>query len=383
MAAQVLAEAGHSVLLVDRMRSPGRKLLLAGRGGLNLTHTEALGVFVGRYGPAADRLRPVIEAFDPAALRAWAAALGQPTFVGTSGRVFPESMRATPLLRSWLAHLADLGVQLRTGTPLRGWADDGSVLVGDDRVRPRATLLALGGASWPGTGSDGGWVPLLRARGVDVHDLRPANSAFLVDWSPLIRERFAGTPLKNIALTAGGRTVRGEAMISAQGIEGGAVYALSSVLRDLVDRDGGAELLIDLRADLSVEKLADRLARRGGGQSLSSVLRKAGGLETVGVALMRETRRGLPDDPATLAALVKAVPVRLTGVGDIGRAISSAGGIAWSEVAPTFMLRRVPGTFVAGEMIDWEAPTGGYLLQATLATAVAAANGMRAWIGRS
>ncbi|MCU1483759.1 MAG: NAD(FAD)-utilizing dehydrogenase [Actinomycetia bacterium] len=368
MAAEVLATARVAVTVLERMPSVGRKLLLAGRGGLNLTHTEGLEAFLDRYGPARPRLEAAIRAFDPDDLRAWAAGLGQETFVGSSGRVFPEAFRATPLLRAWLGRLDHLGVEVRTRTAWTGWGDDADV-----------TVLALGGASWPRVGSDGAWVGLMGE--IEVAPLRPANCGFVVAWTGTFRDRFAGTPLKNVELSGGGGSARGDAVVTRGGIEGGAVYALAAGLRDEIAAEGHAVLAVDLRPDATVDVLAARLEGRPK-ESTANVLRRAG-IDAVGAGLAREaTGNELPDDPAALAALLKAVPVRLVRAYPLARAISTAGGIAFDEVDDDFMLRRRPGTFVAGEMLDWEAPTGGYLLQATFSTAVAAAHGALRWLAR-
>jgi uncharacterized flavoprotein (TIGR03862 family) len=373
MAAEVLARAGAEVTVFERMPSVGRKLLLAGRGGLNLTHTEALDDFLDRYGPARPRLEAAIRAFGPDDLRAWAAGLGEDTFVGSSGRVFPTSFRATPLLRAWLRRLDELGVDIRVRHAWQGW--------GDDQLRfADATVLALGGGSWPRVGSDGAWTGTLAGAGIDVRPLRPANCGFSTRWSDAFRTRFAGSPLKNVRLSGAGGSARGDAMVTDAGIEGGAVYALAAGLRDAIEVGGETELLVDLHPDRTVDDLTHRLANRRAKDSLSSALRRAG-VAPVGIGLAREaTGNLLPDEPAELAALLKAVPLRLVGVQPLDRAISSAGGIALDEVDDAFMLRRRPGTFVAGEMLDWEAPTGGYLLQATFSTAVAAARGAVAWV---
>lgn len=383
IAAEHLAEAGHRVAIYERMAAPARKFLLAGQGGLNLTHSEPLDAFLARYGEARAWLEPAIRAFPPQALRDWADELGAQSFVGSSGRVFPKAMKASPLLRAWLARLGRLGVALHTGRRWTGWDESGSLRLatrtgGEETVRPRATLLALGGASWPRLGSDGSWVELLAQRGVAVAPLRPANAGFSVAWSPLMRDRFAGLPLKRVALSFGGRRIPGEAMIDAGGIEGGAVYALSGALRDAIARDGEAVLTIDLRPNLTEPELASRLERRRPGETLSNHLRKAAGLSPVAAAVLRETAGGtLPAEPGALAGLIKAAPLRLTGMASLARAISTAGGIRAEEIDRDFMLRRLPGIFVAGEMIDWEAPTGGYLLQACFATGVAAAEGIK------
>jgi uncharacterized flavoprotein (TIGR03862 family) len=373
MAAEVLSAAGQVVTVYDRMPSLGRKFLMAGRGGLNLTHSEPLEHFLPRYREAEGRLRPAIDAFPPRALRAWAEDLGQKTFVGSSGRVFPEALKASPLLRAWLLRLAEQGVRLALRREFLGWDESGRLRFAGrggalEHVAPDATILAMGGASWPKLGSDGGWAGMLAARGVAVAPLRPANCGFIADWSEPFRTRFAGAPLKNIALSFEGETARGEAMVTAYGIEGGAVYALSAPLRDATTR-GRATLLVDLRPDIPAETLARRLSIPRPGQSLSNVLRKAARLSPVEINLLREaTRLVVPREPERLAALIKAVPLLLLGPQSLERAISSAGGVAFEEVDESFMLRKMAGVFVAGEMLDWEAPTGGYLLQACFST---------------
>ncbi|WP_420134144.1 NAD(P)/FAD-dependent oxidoreductase [Rhodopseudomonas sp.] len=391
MAAEQLARAGARVVVFDGMAAPARKFLLAGRGGLNLTHSEPLPEFLARYGAAQSRLAPAIEAFPPDALRRWADDLGQPTFVGSSGRVFPTAMKASPLLRGWLRRLDQQGVQLRLRHRWTGWDEQGRLrfdtATGVAVVAARATVLALGGASWPRLGSDGGWVPLLAAKGIAVAPLRPANCGFTVGWSALFADKYQGTPLKNIALTFGEHNVRGEAVITRDGIEGGAIYALSAPLRDAILTTGEARLLIALRPDLGVDDLASRLAKPKGKQSLSTYLRKAAGLSPGGIGLLYEAALadGVPlaaMSPEALAALINAVPVRLSAVAPIARAISSAGGITLDEIDDAYMLRKVPGVFAAGEMLDWEAPTGGYLLTACLAIGCAAGQGAAKYLGR-
>ena len=384
-AAEALALSGCNVTIYDAAPSPARKLLLAGRGGLNLTHSEPLDGFLARYRPAATQLAEAIERFPPASLRAWAAELGEETFVGSSGRVFPRSFKTTPLLRAWLARLAGLGVTLNARRRLIGLADGGRVLRfrgpgGEEEAQARAIVLALGGASWPRLGGDGAWTTMLREAGVEVAPLKPANSGFRLEWSDHFRRRFAGQPLKAIAVSHAGQSVRGEAMIDTDGIEGGAIYALSPSLRDAIEREGEATLLIDLKPDLTHEALAKRLRRRPG-QSTSTFLRKAVGLSPVAIALLREGGP-LPDESGALAARIKSVALRLTAPAPIARAISSAGGVAWREIDERFMLAKLPGVFVAGEMLDWEAPTGGYLLQACFATGRAAGLGAADWIAR-
>jgi hypothetical protein len=389
MAAEVLAGSGARVTVFDQMSTIGRKFLMAGRGGLNLTHSEPLDRFLTRYGAAADRLARVIEALPPDAVRAWCEALGQPTFVGSSGRVFPKSFKASPLLRAWRARLADLGVTFALRHRWLGWNDRGELrFVGPPgesaTFASDATILALGGASWPRLGSDGSWVEILEEQDVRVARLRPANCGFSVRWSEHFRTRFAGTPLKRIAVTFRGASARGEAVVTAGGLEGGAIYALSASLRDAIDAGGMAIATIDLRPDLPVEALARRLAAPRGRQSLSTFLRKAAGLAPVGISLLRETAEGeLWKQPEALARRIKAVPVTMIAAQPIERAISTAGGVAFDELNEDYMLVRMPGVFIAGEMLDWEAPTGGYLLQASFATGAAAARGALRWLDRT
>ena len=384
MAADLLSAAGLAVTVYERMPQPGRKLLMAGRGGLNLTHSEPFERFIERYGEASSWLRPILEAFPPAALIAWAEGLGQPTFVGSSGRVFPKTLKASPLLRAWLARLTAQGVVVRTRREWRGWNDAGDLIFDDgDAVEADATILALGGASWPRLGSTGAWTTILAAHGIAVAPLRPANCGFTVPWSETFKARFAGTPLKTVGFSFKGRSLRGEAVITAYGLEGGAIYLLSASLRDAIDEAGSAILNLDLSPDLSASQLSARLERPLRGQSVTTFLRKSVGLAPVAINLLREAHGvALPTDPAVLAAAIKTVPIRLTGTQSLDRAISSAGGVALSSVDETLMLRQLPGIYVAGEMLDWEAPTGGYLLQATLATGVAAAKAIIAKAGR-
>jgi uncharacterized flavoprotein (TIGR03862 family) len=375
-AAERLAEAGAAVTVFDRMASPARKFLLAGRGGLNITHSEPLDRFLDRYGPARARLEPAIRAFPPEALREWCHGLGQETFIGSSGRVFPTAFKAAPLLRAWLRRLDGLGVRLQARAQWEGWSEDGAIRFADGRAeRPDAVLLALGGASWPRMGSDGGWAPVLAAQGARVQPFSPANAGVLIAWSDLLRERHAGTPLKRIALSVGEARVRGEAVLTRSGLEGGAVYALSAPIRLALAGSGPVLLHMDLRPDLSVEDCAARLAAPRRGQSLSNHLRRSLALPPVAVALLREVGP-VPQDSGALAVRIKALPLPLTGFAGLDRAISTAGGIDWPEVSGDYALLKRPGTFVAGEMLDWEAPTGGYLLQACFATGRAAAEGI-------
>jgi hypothetical protein len=384
MAAEVLARAGHRVILADAMPSVGRKFLLAGKGGLNLTHAEPLPAFTARYGAEAERFAGLLADFGPQALRDWAAGLGIETFVGTSGRVFPAAFKAAPLLRAWVRRLRELGVQFLPRHRWQGFAEDGALRFatpdGERRIAARATILALGGASWPRLGADGGWVAILSGWGCAVTPLRPANCGFLASWSAPLAAH-AGTPLKNIALHFGERVARGEMVISADGIEGGAVYALSAPLRDAIDRDGQALALLDLKPDLDLAAITQRLAKPRGRLSLSNWLRKSVNLTPAAVAVLREgAAPGSLDHPATLAQRIKAAPLRLSGVRPLAEAISTAGGLAFAEVDEQLMLTRRPGVFAAGEMLDWEAPTGGYLLTGCFASGRQAGLGASAWL---
>jgi uncharacterized flavoprotein (TIGR03862 family) len=391
MAAEVLAQGGAGVTVYDAMASAGRKFLMAGRGGLNLTHSEPLSAFLARYREAAPHLEAAVSAFPPEALREWSEALGQPTFVGSSGRVFPQSFKASPLLRAWLRRLASQGVQFAFRHRWIGWDEARRLHFqtpdGERTVEARATVLALGGASWPRLGSDGTWAATLTAAGVTVAPLRPANSAFAVEWSDIFKERFEGQPLKGAEFRFGAHAIRGEAVITRTGIEGGAIYALSAELREAIAASGKVVLRVALRADLGANELAARLSAPRGKQSLSNFLRKAAGLSPVAIGLLQEAAisSGRPLSSLSeveLAALINAAPITLTGTAPIARAISSAGGIGFDELDDDFMLRKLPGVFAAGEMIDWEAPTGGYLLQASFATGAAAGRGALKWLDR-
>jgi uncharacterized flavoprotein (TIGR03862 family) len=344
--------------------------------------------FLARYREAMPHLKAAIEAFPPQALRKWSEALGQETFVGSSGRVFPKAFKASPLLRAWLRRLDSQGVRLALRHRWIGWDGSGHLRFempeGQRIVSALATVLALGGASWPRLGSDGTWAEKLAARGVTISPLRPANSGFTVAWSDIFRDRFEGQPLKGVALTSGKATVRGEAVITRTGIEGGAIYALSAELREAILRDGQATLDIALRPDADIGELTARLSTAKGKQSFSNFLRKSANLSPVAIGLLQEAAKASGTSlaslsPVELARLIQAVPVQLTGVAPITRAISTAGGISFDELDDAFMLRRLPGVFAAGEMIDWEAPTGGYLLQASFATGVAAGKGALEW----
>lgn len=386
MAAEVLSAAGLGVTAYEAMPTFGRKFLLAGKSGLNITHSEEFSRFADRFGKASERLRPSLEAFTPSDVREWAAGLGTETFVGTSGRVFPTIMKASPLLRTWLRRLEAQGVTLKTRHRWTGFAEDGhrfETTEGEITVKPDAVLLALGGASWPKLGSDAAWVDWFREKGVSIHPFQPANCGFDIAWSETFRERFAGEPLKSVAATSNAGTFQGEFVISRHGVEGSLVYAHSAALRDCLSEKGQASLLLDLIPGRTVERIQRDLARQDAKASFSNRLRKGTGLEGVKAALLREL---LPDAnrmaPEELAKLIKALPIPLLRPRPIAEAISSAGGVAWSEIDENFMLKSVPGLFAAGEMLDWEAPTGGYLLTACFATGRAAAHGIAAWLAR-
>ena len=391
MAAETLAGSGHSVIVYERMPSPARKLLMAGRGGLNLTHSEPMPAFLAHYGGdegMRSRLADAIAAFAPDALISWAHGLGQETFTGSSGRIFPKAMKSSTLLRAWLRRLESQGVRLRTRHEWRGWCEDGRLRFvradgSEDRVAADATLLALGGASWPRLGSTGDWLAVLAARGVASAPFAPSNCGVTLAWSELFRTRFAGKPLKRIALACAGVQVRGEALVTATGLEGGAVYALSDPIRRALASSSPARLTMDLRPDLATADLVRKLSLPRQKQSASTFLRKATGLPPVAIALLREATGGaLPIGAYALADLIKAVPLDVTGMAGIERAISTVGGVALDAIDDRFMLTSLPGVFVAGEMLDWDAPTGGYLLQACFATGVAAAHGIEAWLAQ-
>ena len=389
MAAEVLADAGCAVSVYDHMPSVGRKFLLAGRGGLNITHSEDVDRLLERYRGSSPAIARAIERFNPTDLRAWCAGLGEPTFIGTSGRVFPKSFRATPLLRAWLQRLDDLNVAVYPRHRWLGWktTEDGQQIhqfqtVHDEATSVHAdvTILALGGASWPRVGSNGEWVSTVRDRSIHVLPLRPSNCGVRVEWTAGFANRFAGQPLKNIAMSLAHTSARGDAMITTDGLEGGPVYALSADIRDAIESSGHGNIRIDLQPDLTIRQIARRLDRRRPKDSLSSTLRRTVGLTPSAIAVLREaTENQIPLDAVALAELIKEVPFRIAETMGIDRAISSAGGIASSELTEDLMLRNAPGIFAAGEMLDWEAPTGGYLLQATLSTAVLAARGAIAW----
>lgn len=386
MAAEELLAAGHAVDLFDATPSLGRKFLMAGKSGLNITHSEPYEAFATRFGAASPFLRSALDALMPEDIRRWAAGLGVETFVGSSGRVFPTDFKAAPLLRAWLKRLRAAGLVTHVRHRWRGWSTANELRFetpsGETLADADAVVLALGGASWPELGSDAGWTAMLAAHGVALHPFRPVNCGFDVAWSEHFRTRFAGAPVKPVALSFHGMEQRGEFVISETGIEGSGVYALSAALRDAIEAEGEATLMLDLAPDRTAERLARDLGRPRGKASLASHLRKTAHIEGVKAGLLRECLA--PEalaEPEKLAA-IKALPLRLLRPRPIAEAISSAGGVAFAELDPHFMLRKLPGVFCAGEMLDWEAPTGGYLLTACMATGRAAGRGAAEWLAK-
>ncbi|MQA18628.1 TIGR03862 family flavoprotein [Rugamonas rivuli] len=391
MAAQTLAQGGARVDVYDAMPSVGRKFLLAGRGGMNITHAEPYADFVTRYGKGSAPLCGMLDAFGPQDVRDWVHGLGVDTFVGTSGRVFPTDMKAAPLLRAWLHRLRESGVQFHMRHRWLGWRADALVLNtpdGELLVQADAVVLALGGGSWARLGSDGAWVPLLEARGAGVAPLAPANCGFDVAWSEHFSSRHAGEPLTTVAIVstgADGKSFRkqGQFVVTQGGIEGSLIYALSAALRDQIAADGFTTIYLDLLPDLTAQRVADEVARPRGARSMASHLQSRLGIKGVKAGLLREClSKEQYADEGQLAQAMKHLPVRLLRPRPIDEAISSAGGVRWDALEGT-MLKSAPGVFVAGEMVDWEAPTGGYLLTACLAGGQAAGRDVLAWLARS
>jgi uncharacterized flavoprotein (TIGR03862 family) len=385
IAAETLAQAGHQVTIYDAMPSLGRKFLLAGRGGLNLTHSEPLPTFLTRYGEAQGWMAALLAGLTPGDLQVWAQDLGQELFVGSSGRVFPKSMKASPLLRAWLTRLSSLGVQVELGAKWQGWDSLGQLVFSRSHgstlvAKPDATVLALGGASWARLGSDGAWASILADKDIAVETLTASNCGIMLPWSNHFLERFAGTPVKAVGLACGKATSRGDIVITKTGMEGGAIYALSPALRDALATNT-AHLTIDLRPDQDIVTLAKKLVTAKAGQSLSSALKGQARLSPAAIGLMREaTNNKLPTTAMGLASLIKAVSLPISGLAPIDRAISTAGGIARRALDKNLMLKALPGVFAAGEMLDWDGPTGGYLLQACFASGKHAAKGVDAYL---
>lgn len=390
MAAEGLSARGVQVDVFDAMPSVGRKFLMAGRGGLNLTHSEPAGPFLARYGARAACVAPWLEVLDAAGLRAWAHRLGIQTFVGSSGRVFPQEMKAAPLLRAWLARLRAGGVRFHMRHRWLGWPQGGKPCAGalrfdtpdgETTCAADAVVLALGGGSWAKLGSDGAWAAGLRGHGIEVAPLRPANCGFDVSWSDHFRERYAGQPVKPVAMAAGGMARQGEFVISETGIEGSLVYALSAPLRDQLDAQGRAVAMLDLAPDWPQEKVTAAVTHPRGARSMSSHLQSRLGLTGVRAGLLRECATAEDfRDPARLALRIKALPLRLTRTRPIDEAISTAGGVAFEGLTAGLMLSAAPGVFCVGEMLDWEAPTGGYLLTACMASGAVAAKAVAAFL---
>ncbi|WP_426204625.1 TIGR03862 family flavoprotein [Pseudomonas sp. TWP3-1] len=389
MAAEVLSQAGVSVDLYDGMPSVGRKFLLAGVGGMNITHSEAYPAFLARYAERAPQIAPLLRAFDADALCRWIHDLGIETFIGSSGRVFPTDMKAAPLLRAWLKRLRDSGVVIHTRHRWLGWDEHGALRIdspdGEKTLKPDATLLALGGGSWSRLGSDGAWMLALEQRGVGLAPLQPSNCGFEVQaWSELLVSKFAGAPLKNIAIGLNDDIPRlGECVITATGIEGSLIYALSAPMREAINQHGSATIHIDLLPGRPVDKVQAALSKPRGSRSMAKHLHSQLGIDGVKAALLRElTDAATFADPALLARAIKALPLTVVGTRPLDEAISSAGGVTFEAMDERLMLKALPGVFCAGEMIDWEAPTGGYLLTGCFASGRAAGFGMLEWLRR-
>lgn len=390
-AAEQLAMLGARVTIYDRMPNVARKFLLAGRGGLNLSNAEPLEKFLDAYGDARAFLKPIIERFSPDDLIAWSHALGEETFVGSSGRVFPKSFKASPLLRAWSRRLASLNISFALRHHWLGFDANNALRFAtperEKLIKADAVLLALGGASWPRLGADGGWTKILKNKDITIAPLRASNVGVNIAWSEFFIARFAGTPLKRLTITCREHVVNGEAMITRYGLEGGAIYALSPDLRRALDAHGSATLTLDLRRDVSLEAMIEKLKRPRSKESLSTYLKKTLALDPAAIALLREEDATgvatFPDNPHALARLIKALPLKVSGQQGLERAISTAGGISLSETDQGLMLKHLPGIFIAGEMLDWDAPTGGYLLQACFATGKVAAEGIQAYLAKA
>ena len=393
MAAETLAEQGFTVQVYEAKPSVGRKFLMAGRGGLNITHSEPSDLFVTRYRGRHAEMRTLLERFDALALRAWVQGLGIETFVGSSGRVFPQAMKAAPLLRAWLHRLRGQGVQFYMRHRWLGWGSEAvtdahqllhfDTPAGPKNITADATVLALGCGSWASLGSDGAWWPLLQKAGVELAPLLPSNGGFETTWSQHFIDQYAGQPIKTATFKTSATksvAIRGECMLTAQGLEGGVVYALSADLRDQILSRGKAILTIDLLPDHQPQRVLDEITRERGSKSMSTHLRARLGLQGVKAGLLREcTSAETFKDPVKLTRAIKALPVTLLACRPIDEAISTAGGVKFEGLTQTLMSKQLPGVFMAGEMLDWEAPTGGYLLNGCMATGKAAAHGVTTW----
>jgi uncharacterized flavoprotein (TIGR03862 family) len=395
MAAEVVSARGVSVEVYDSMPSLGRKFLMAGKSGLNITHSEPFDQFVARYGKRRDQIEPMLRQFGPDELRQWVHGLGIETFVGTSGRVFPVGMKASPLLRAWLKRLTDSGVTFYLRHRWKGniaVGDDGLSITfespdGDQAIQADAVVLALGGGSWSRLGSDGAWVPWLKQAGTQVEPLKPSNCGFEVNWSPHFRERFDGHPIKSVVLSFGSFRQQGEFIVTKEGVEGSLIYAASALLRDEIDAKGKAIIFLDMAPDRTLEWLIERLAKPHGSRSMASHLEKAVGIRGVKAGLLREflTKADFASTASTekLASFIKKLPIPLIAARPLDEAISSAGGVTFESLDKHLMLKTMPGIFCAGEMLDWEAPTGGYLLTACFASGYTVGQGVLRWMGIS
>ncbi len=372
MAAHALVQRGHVVHLFDAMPSLGRKFLMAGKSGLNLTHAEPFDGFLDRFGHAKPDLEPALRAFPPDGVRRWAEELGTETFVGSSGRVFPKSMKAAPLLRAWLKGLRDRGLVTHIRHKWVGWSSAGALMfetpAGQIEVSPQATVLALGGASWPSLGSDGAWARVMRAQGIDIQPLQPANCGFDVEWSAHFLERFAGSPVKSVTLSHAGLSFPGEFVVTKKGVEGGGIYALAASLREAITKSGSADLVLDLAPDVEPDRLLNKLESPQGSRSFATHLKKTIRITGVKAGLLRECASTQLATPASVAAAIKNLTLTLVSPRPVEEVISTAGGVAFSALDEGLMVREKPGLFCAGEMLDWEAPTGGYLLNGCMAT---------------
>lgn len=387
MAAEVISGAGINVNVYDAMPSVGRKFLLAGKSGLNISHSEPFQNFLSRYGYSKNYLEPILERFDAKKIREWSHQLGIKTFVGSSGRIFPEEMKAAPLLRAWLHRLRQQGVKIKVRHQWLGWgeANDKHLLFltpeGITEIEADTVILALGGGSWPQLGSTGHWVPLMVKRGIKVSPLLPSNCGFDVNWSEHFRSRYAGQPLKSVIATFAGQQLKGDCIVAEYGIEGGLIYGLSSILRDEITKSGTSTLLLDLKPDNSLDSLIAKASKPHGKQSISNHLRKTLGIEGVKAGLLREKLKPEDfDDVVKLCSTVKALPIDLLAARPLSEAISSAGGLSFDDIDENLMISSLPGFFCAGEMLDWEAPTGGYLLTACFASGYAAGEGALRWL---
>ena len=387
MAAEVINQAGVNVSVYDAMPSVGRKFLMAGKGGLNITHAEPSGLFLSRYGSHKNAIRPLLERFDANALRDWVHQLGIKTFIGSSGRVFPADMKAAPLLRAWLHRLRHNGVTFHMRHQWLGWSETNSRCLrflapnGIREVMADGVVLALGGGSWPQLGSTGAWVELLAARGVKVVPLAPSNCGFDVNWSEYFRDRFAGQPLKSVRASFGELQKQGDCIVTASGVEGGLIYSLSACLREDIAQNGTATIYLDLAPGKSITTLIEQFSKPHGKQSWSNHLRKSLGIDGVKAGLLRElVPAEALNNPMALCPAIKSLPIKLVATRPIEEAISSAGGLSFEAVDDHLMIQDLPGVFCAGEMLDWEAPTGGYLLTACFASGLTAGEGILHWL---